>query len=206
MKPESVNNLIDELYEEISKGRGCPLCSLMINYEFNLISQIQYNVTYNDEIRKQVALEGGFCDFHFRQFKKIANGKTNIILLKSIINEGVYRKNNFFVECRICKSVNNYENEILQTFLHYISNEENRKKFDLTNGVCNEHLNKIDKLLPDDNLKIWLHKVYIMQIERMQSEFEYMSQFKSFYEIDREKRVLINILIEKLVGRKTGTL
>ncbi|MFA3783279.1 hypothetical protein ABRY23_09480 [Melioribacteraceae bacterium 4301-Me] len=40
----------------------------------------------------------------------------------------------------------------------------------------------------------------------MKNDFDYVSSANSFYEIPKEQRKLINVLIAKLVGRKIGTL
>ncbi|MFZ0456463.1 MAG: hypothetical protein WCE54_19545 [Ignavibacteriaceae bacterium] len=196
----------EELLERIQTEQGCPICSAILDFEFNQISHVQYDVTYIEEIRKQVAREGGFCDFHFRQFKKIANGKTNILLLKSVVEESAYKKNNFIAECRICVNVNKYEENLIKVFVNLILRKEIRSTFENTNGICFVHLRQVNNLLEDEIIKKWLNEIHVQQIERMQSDFENMSQFKSFYEIERKKRRLINILIEKLAGRKTGAL
>ncbi len=206
MKSSGTNIIVQELKEKILNEKNCPLCSLVLDFEFNQLSQIQHQVSYDSGIRKNIAGKGGFCDFHFRQFKKIANGKTNIIFLKSIIEEGAYKSDNFNIECLICNKVNIYENELLNSFMEFLFDKINRKNFEETNGICFVHLKMITEFMEDENITKWLSQTHIKQIERMQKDFEYMNSVKSFYEIDREKRKLINILIEKLAGRKTGAL
>ena len=206
MKSENKKSTKEELSERISTENGCPLCSMMMDYEFNQIAHIQYEVSNNKIIREMIASEGGFCDFHFRQFRKIANGKTNISLLKSIIEAGAYKEENFQIECRLCKSVNEYEYNLLRVFAEFLSEKEKRTQHEKTNGICFSHLKRLNDFIEDENTKCWLHKVHIEQIERMQTDFDFMNALKSFYEIDREKRKLINILIEKLAGKKIGGL
>jgi hypothetical protein len=202
MKNLSRENMYQEISERLVKEISCPLCSMVMDYEFNLLARTQYQVTNDDSVRNEISLEGGFCDFHFRQFKKIASGKTNIILLKSIIENGLYKKNQFEIDCRICKTVNEYENELIKNFLNFLSEQENRNQFEKTNGICSVHLKELCKLT-DDETSNWLLSTYVLQIDRMQEDFENMNNFKSYYEIDREKRKLINVLIEKLAGRRT---
>jgi hypothetical protein len=206
MKSENIKSIKEELSERVSTEDGCPLCSMMMDYEFNQIAHIQYEVSNNKNIREMIASEGGFCDFHFRQFRKIANGKTNISLLKSIIEVGAYKKENFQIECRLCKSVNEYEYNLLRVFTEFLSEKEKRTQHEKTNGICFIHLKQVKYLIEDENIKGWLQKIHIEQIERMRTDFDFMNALKSFYEIDRKKRKLINILIEKLAGRKIGGL
>ncbi len=206
MITETIKNIDIELKEKIAEVKSCPLCSLIMDYEFNGLAQIQYEVTHSEKTRKQIAQEGGFCDFHFRQFKKIASGKTNILLLKAFIEEGSYKKENFTIECRICKYINEYEKNLLEAFTDIILSEEKRIEFNRTNGICFVHLRQVNTLIRDENTKAWLHRTHIEQIERMKADFNLMNTINSFYEIDIEKRSLINILIEKIAGRKTGAL
>ncbi len=190
----------------LNSKAGCPVCSAIIDYEFDLLSKLQYEIHNNESIRKEVAEEGGFCDFHFRQFKKIASGLTNIALLKSLIESSSYKKDNFKIECRLCKQIDSYENSLISAQIELLKEESFKKKFYNTTGLCFEHFRQVISMCDNENIKNWLKEIHVVQIEKMQSDFEYMLQFKSFYEIDREKRKLINIMIEKFAGRKTHAL
>ncbi len=210
MSPTQLNKEILELIENQFTNpeeiNGCPVCSILMDFEFNYISKIQYSISKDKIIRDEIASEGGFCDFHFRQFKKIANGKTNISLLKSIIESDSYRKKDFVINCRICKEVDNYENESIRALLAFIDDKNAKLKFEKSHGICFEHFNMLSSLIFNSEILNWLHKTHINQIESLHSDFESMSKINSFYEIDRNKRKLINILIEKLAGRKTRSL
>ncbi len=190
----------------LNSKAGCAVCSAIIDYEFDLLSKLQYEIHNNESIRKEVAEEGGFCNFHFRQFKKIASGLTNIALLKSLIESSSYKKDNFKIECRLCKQIDSYENSLISAQIELLKEESFKKKFYNTTGLCFEHFRQVISMCDNENIKNWLKEIHVVQIEKMQSDFEYMLQFKSFYEIDREKRKLINIMIEKFAGRKTHAL
>lgn len=197
---------IENQFSNPQEINGCPVCSLLMDFEFNLISKIQYSITKDKTVRGEIAAEGGFCDFHFRQFKKIANGKTNVQLLKSIIESGVFKKKDFVINCGICKEVNGYEKGIIETFSGFIRNNHAKLKFEKSHGICFDHLKMLAGLISDSESLEWLYKTHTNQIESLQVDFESMSNIKSFYEIDKNKRRLINILIEKLAGRKTRSL
>lgn len=210
MELSQINNeifqLIENQFDQIERINGCPICSILMDFEFNYISKIQYSITKDKTVREEIAAEGGFCDFHFRQFKKIANGKTNISLLKTIIENGAYKKHDFAIDCRICKEVDNYENESIKAFLMFIENNDAKLKFEQSYGICFEHFRMLTSLVSNSEILKWLYKTHVYQIESLHSDFESMSKIKSYYEIDRDKRKLINILIEKLAGRKTRSL
>ncbi len=196
----------EKLFWKMENESGCPVCSLLMDYEFNLLANIQYDITNDDSLRKQIAMGGGFCDFHFRQFKKIANGKTNIVFLKTIIEVGPYKKENFKINCKICEKVHEYEIAAVQIFTNLLSTVETAAKFEQSNGICFDHLKMANNFIKDVALRTWLGRTHIYQIERMKEDFVYMNGISSFYEIDREKRGLINALIQKLTGRKSGGL
>ena len=206
MITETGRYLTEQIADKLMNDLGCPLCSLITDFEFKQIAQLQYQITYDDKLREILSDNGGFCDFHFRQFKKIANGKTNIIFLKSIIEARAYKRNNFSIDCHICEKVQLYETELIDAFIKLLSGESSRKFFEKKNGICFPHFRIITEKPETNSIKEWLGRVHIMQIERMQEDFNRMSSFKSFYEIDHEKRRLIYVLIEKLAGRKAGAL
>ncbi len=190
----------------LNSKAGCPVCNAIIDYEFDLLSKLQYEIHNNESVRKEVAEEGGFCDFHFRQFKKVAGGFTNIALLKSLIESSSYADNNFRINCRLCKQVDSFENSLITAQYELLKDESFKKKFCDTIGLCFEHFDQVILICNDENLKIWLKEIHINQIKRMREDFDFMLTFKSFYEIDREKRALINTMIEKFAGRKTHAL
>jgi len=206
---ETNKQIIEKIETELSEtdtNKGCPLCSIIMDYEYDLLCEIQYEITNEKSSRDQIAGEGGFCDFHFRQFKKIASGKTNVLFLKTIVDTGTYKKENFTINCRLCKSVDKYEEQLLKIFAEYLSTENSRLKFESSNGICFVHLRMLDKYIEDKKISEWLRQTHIHQIERMQPDFDFMNNINSFYEMDSEQRRLINILIEKLAGRKTRSL
>ncbi len=190
----------------LNSKAGCPVCNAVIDYEFDLLSKLQYEIHNKESVRKAVAEEGGFCDFHFRQFKKVAGGFTNIALLKSLIESGIYEEDNFKVECRLCKQVDKFENLLVKAQYELLTEDSFREKFYSTAGLCFEHFNQVILISNDEDIKSWLKRIHVEQIKRMKEDFEYMLTFKSFYEIDREKRALINTMIEKFAGRKTHAL
>ncbi len=209
MNTDYKNIIIDNLNPTtglLNSKAGCPVCNAIIDYEFDLLSKLQYQI-HNDEIvRNEVAKEGGFCDFHFRQFKKIAGGFTNIALLKSLIESSSYKDDNFKIECRLCTQVDKFESSLIEAELELLKDDSFKEKFFSTSGLCFEHFNMVSSLCDNEDMKKWLKKIHIEQIERMLEDFDYMLTFKSYYEIDREKRALINTMIEKFAGRKTHAL
>lgn len=209
MNDEYKNIILENLHPTtglLNSKAGCPVCNAIIDYEFDLLSKLQYEIHNNESVRKEVAEEGGFCDFHFRQFKKVAGGFTNIALLKSLIESSNYVYDNFRINCRLCKQVDSFENSLITAQNELLKDESFKKKFCDTIGLCFEHFNQLFSICDNEEIKNWLKEIHIKQIKRMREDFDFMLTFKSFYEIDREKRALINTMIEKFAGRKTHAL
>ena len=190
----------------LNSKSGCPVCNAIIDYEFDLLSKLQYQIHNDEEVKYKVAEQGGFCDFHFRQFKKVAGGFTNIVLLKSLIESSSYKNGNFKIECRLCNQIDLFESSLIATQIELLKEDSFKQKFIDTTGLCFEHFKLVISASDNEDLEKWLKDIHIMQIERMLEDFDYMLTFKSFYEIDREKRALINTMIEKFAGRKTHAL
>jgi hypothetical protein len=194
------------ILENVDTVSGCPLCNAVMNYEFDLLSQLQYEIHNNESVRKEIAEEGGFCDFHFRQFKKIASGITNILLLKSLIESDGYINEKFIIKCRLCEQIDRFENDLINVLFELVKDVSFKQKFSNTTGLCFIHYDKIILLSDDPDIDRWLKELHFEQIKRTKADFDFMSGFKSYYEIDFEKRRLINIMIEKFAGRKTHAL
>jgi len=193
-----------EIIKKIKNKINCPLCSIITDYEFNLLAKIQYDITYDENFRKQIASEGGFCDFHFKQFKKIANAKTNMFLLLSIIESEVYMNIDFENHCRLCKSIDLLEKKLVKYTVDLFHDFEFQNIFENSYGLCNVHIKTVLKEIKEDELRDWIIKIHREQIESLKSDLHSMSSVKSYFEISADKRKLISFLIEKFAGRKSG--
>lgn len=201
-----MNNIKQEILYTLENEQGCSLCSLILDFEFQLLSKLQLDISNDETFRNNIARKGGFCDFHFRQFKKITNGKTRIVFLKAILEQEAYKKEGFMVECILCKKIENFEKELIEYLVRILTEEQTLKIFEVSNGICFEHLQKVENLVDNEPFKKYLREINIKQLNRLKEDFEYMSKIDSYYEIDHSKRNLINALIQKLSGRKSGGL
>ena len=196
----------EKIFEKIENEQGCPLCSMVMDYEFNMLATIQYEVTQNDSVRKQIAMEGGFCDFHFRQFKKIANYKTNILLLKALVEFGMHKDVNANINCRFCNAVDQFEDELIRYASELFTDKNFLDRFNMSNGLCVIHLRKILGNINDEELKRIILQIHRDQIDSFKPTLEMMNSATSYLNVDISKRGLINVIIQKLVGRKTAGL
>lgn len=193
-----------EIINKTKNKINCAICSIITDYEFNLLAKIQYDITYDDTFRKQIASEGGFCDFHFSQFKKIANAKTNMLLLLSIIESEVYMNIDFENQCRLCKSIELFEKNLIKYVIELFYDIEYQNIFEKSYGLCCVHIKTVLKEIKEDELKNWIIKIHREQIYSLKSDLHLMSSVKSYFEISADKRKLISFLIGKFAGRKIG--
>ncbi|HEX2869390.1 MAG TPA: DUF6062 family protein [Ignavibacteriales bacterium] len=197
------NDLRKEITDKMEQEQICSLCSLLTEYEFDFLSRLQYEIANNREIRSEIASEGGFCGFHYRQFKKIASGRTNALLLKTIMEESAFDSEEFKINCRICQANDKLEDELVGKELELLQDNAFMERFSLSTGLCFEHLHEILRRQTDSEKKKWLIKTNQMQINRIFPDIESILNAKSFYEVPREKRHLISVMVLKLSGRRT---
>lgn len=192
-----------ELLKRTKKETDCPICSLVTDYEFDLLAKIQFQIAYNENVRNSLALDGGFCDFHFRRFKKISSGKTKILLLKSLVEKADLSRFNFMPKCTVCYSIDKYEKELIKTELELLKRNDFKKLFSESLGLCFAHLRNLIDVSDSTQLNDWLTNINTLQFKRTLADIDEMLKIKSFYEVAPEKRRLINSLIQKLAGRET---
>jgi len=199
-----VTTIKNKIKTMIKESKGCVLCGMVSDYEFNLLSNIQYQVTNDDRIREQISIEGGFCDFHFKQFKQIASGKTKLLLdyslIKNILSNGQLPN----INCRICSRVDEFESSAIPVVIELFMDESFRMDYAQSFGLCIPHLRRILEENNDERLADWLKQTYKNQMTKLKSILEEMMKANSYYSIGVEKRRLINLTIEKFTGRKSN--
>jgi len=63
----------EEILRKLAEELRCPVCGLLQDFEFELLRHLQYDVTYDESVRRAVATEGGLCDFHYHPHIKQRN-------------------------------------------------------------------------------------------------------------------------------------
>lgn len=169
-----------------------------------MLAKIQFGITHDESLRVEVASEGGFCDFHFRQFKRIANFKTNTLLLQAIVESGYYKNVAAEIDCRICRAIDKAENELINDMAELLADIDFQNKHEQSNGVCVVHLKRILETINQDDLKERLIKIHCKQIDRYKPILEELNSGKSYWNIEMGKRDFVNIMIQKFAGRKTA--
>ena len=196
------------ILSKMRKESRCPVCVLVQEKEFSLLSHLQYRVSQHKRVRKSIAAENGFCDFHFRQFRKIANNRTNAALLLSFIEEyrkGVqrYPRNGFpkHVHCRLCNALDAYDKKLEIVMATILRNAMYRKLYVKSSGLCLLHERSVERSLRSIEAKRWLKETQLHQLISKIPMLEHVVA-KSYYDTTAEERGTIPSLVEKFVGRK----
>jgi hypothetical protein len=187
--------------KKMEQSLRCPLCVLTDELEFNMLAELQYEVTHRPEVREAIAEEGGFCEFHFRQFRKIASAKTNALLLIAMVKRFAEPQNHFAINCRLCSHLENYEDRLTKAISQLLIEESFREYYADHSGLCKKHVETIQPLISDETVRGWLEDVHRT---RMQKEIPFLEQVatKSYYDTSRLARGSIARTVEKFVGRR----
>jgi hypothetical protein len=189
------------ILRKMEKSLYCPLCSLIDDAEFDMMSHLQYDVTHKPDVREAVAEEGGFCDFHFRQFRKIATAKTNALLLMAMIERFGKSEKQFIVNCRFCAHTEGYEGRLTEAMSHMLTENSFRVIYADHRGMCKGHLGSLTELISDEKTRKWLGAVHRNQMLRETPFLEQIAT-KSYYDTSRLARGSIPRTTEKFVGRR----
>jgi sarcosine oxidase delta subunit len=190
-----------EIFKKMEQSLYCPLCSLVEEVEFDTLADLQYDVTHRHEVREAVAEEGGFCDYHFRQFRKIASAKTNALLLIAMLERFAQPEMHFVVSCRFCSHLDEYEGRLIEAFSHMLTDSSFQVRYADHNGLCKRHLKSVRVLVSNEITRGWLVEVHRSQ---MLKEIPFLEQIatKSYYDASRLARGSISRTVEKFVGRR----
>jgi len=191
----------EDIRKRMTEDGGCPLCELVRDREFETLAHLQYVVTGDEGIRGAIASEGGFCDFHFRQFRKIANSETNALLLIALVDEYCRRHGTLTVKCRVCAELESCESELLEEMCNLLIEESFRGPYIQSSGLCIQHLHSVQDCPITPDMKLWLNETQIQQLRRNIPALTAMST-RSYFDTTYSQRRAISRVAEKFAGRK----
>jgi len=193
------------IHRKIETFASCPICALLDDYEFEMLSHLQYDITIDAQSRKTVASEMGFCEFHFRQFRKIANSKTNALLLLDLIEQYSQTEKRLEIRCRFCNALRIQEESLLDTISTMLSQGSFRQIYSKSSGVCLPHMDVILQRVCSNDLKTWLANIQGEQMRREITALTEMARL-SYYDLSKHTRGSVPRMVQKLVGRRALSL
>jgi hypothetical protein len=195
----------ERILQKLAQVNHCPLCSLLDNEEFQTLSRLQYEITHDTVIRDGIAAEGGFCEFHFRQFRKIASSKTNALLLLSLVRHYLASGCVQDVHCRLCDHLDGCRQKLVEDFVQLLSRQSFVQQYEQSPGLCKGHLAMVIESLSSPDGRKLLLDLHRNQTERELRLLDEMAS-RSYYETSREARGSILRTVEKFVGRRALSL
>jgi hypothetical protein len=195
----------ERILQKLALLNRCSLCSMLDDEEFEMLSRLQYDVTHDPVTRERIAVEGGFCEFHFRQFRKIANSKTHAILLLSLVKHYLASSCVLDVHCRLCDHLDGCQQQLIEDFARLFSRRTFLQVYEESPGLCRDHLAMVIESLSSPDGKELLLDLHRRQMERELRLLDEMAS-RSYYETSREARRSILRTVEKFVGRRVLSL
>jgi len=161
-----VNIINSKILDAIEKAEYCVLCSIKKEIENRALENFLRNeVITNPEVRKKVKEALGFCETHMKLlYDRIFKGGTEdglafCIYLQEIYSEILERlkmeKSIQRGKCLICKYIEEIEILYEEAFLKLLEEEEFRKKYKDSKGLCVKHfLNLKNEFTKDKEIEI----------------------------------------------------
>ena len=189
------------ILKQMEQSLYCPVCSLLEEEEFSMMANLQYDVTHRPELRETVTEEGGFRDYHFRQFRKIASAKTNVLVLMAMIARYVQPGKQFVVHCRFCGHLDPYQGRLIEAISFMLMENSFRTSYTDYRGMCKRQLESVEAGLSDEPTRGWLKEVHR---DQMLKEIPYVELVatKSYYDTCGFARGSVYRTTEKFLGRR----
>lgn len=191
----------EQILKKLQEEQRCPVCALVEDLEFNILRHLQYDVTRNEHIRASIATAGGFCEFHFRRFRRLANSHTNALLLLGLIQEYCVDDGDIRLRCRVCEEIDSYEVRLLEAVKTLLSRNDFRATYEQVPGLCIGHMKEVQNAIHSTTDRSWLQDCQIRQMKKAAPGLQQMVE-RSYYDTTRDQRNTIPRSIEKFVGRK----
>ena len=192
----------EQILGKMREESRCPVCALLEDLEFEILSQLQYNVTEDEAVRNAIAKAGGFCDFHFRRFRKLANDRTNALLLLALIREYCERSEGIAIRCQVCEDIASYEAWLLKALNSMLHGNDFREQYEQVTGLCICHMQEVQHATDSAAERVWLQSCQIRQMRDSIPSLQQMVE-RSYFETTLNQRRTIPGSVEKFVGRKS---
>jgi hypothetical protein len=191
----------EQILAKMREERRCPVCGLLEDLEFDILRHLQYDVTKNENVRSTIAQAGGFCGFHFRRFRKLANSQTNALLILALIGEYSHHDLDIHVQCRVCEEITSHESRLLETLCTLLHSVDFRVVYEQMAGLCIGHMKEVQRAIDSAADRSWLQSCQLTQMKKAIPGLQQMVE-RSYFDTNREQRITIPGSIEKFVGRK----
>ncbi len=132
----------------------CPICYLIEVRVNKFYENLLYENVNNPKFRDKFYKNGGFCNFHSHKLASYNDGLAVSLLYRDmvlenidILSSGGYKKfvNDKNKSCMVCEFVSDIERRYINIFNENQSEDEFKKKFLNSKGLCVPHLQMLIK-------------------------------------------------------------
>src|SRR4030042_1856933 len=183
--------------EILSIPYRCYICERLDRIEIDYISEIQYQVTRNNNVKSDF-LKKGYCNYHFWTISSLTTPEAVASMGTMLIENNSFSPNS----CLVCEHLKTKEAEFVNEFKEDIMGVAFENSEQSEKRLCQPHFRLIMKQLDRDIAK------YFSSMQKLHNE-QLLRELKSFvekrhsrHERDKNERTSWWRAIEKLVGRK----
>ena len=183
--------------EILSIPYRCQVCERLDRIEIDYISEIQYQVTRNNNVKSDF-VKKGFCNYHFWTISSLTTPEAVASMGAMLIENNSFSPNS----CLVCEHLKAKEIEFLNEFIKDVTATASGNADQSERRLCQPHFRLIMKQLDRDIAK------YFSSMQKLHNE-QLLRELKSFvekrhsrHERDKNERTSWWRAIEKLVGRK----
>lgn len=183
--------------EILSIPYRCYICERLDRIEIDYISEIQYQVTRNNNVKSDF-LAKGFCNHHFWRIAPLTTPEAVASMGAMLIENHSFSPNS----CLVCEHLKTKEAEFVNEFKEDIMGVAFENSEQSEKRLCQPHFRLIMKQLDRDIAKYFssMQKLYNEQLLRELKSF--VEKRNSRHERDKNEKTSWWRAVEKIVGRK----
>lgn len=182
--------------EIISIPHRCSICERIDRSEFDYMSEIQYQVLRDGDIKTKF-IEKGFCNYHFWSIASLTTPKAIASLGIMLIGNNSFSSNN----CLICEHLKTKETEFLNEFINGINIASFENGGLSGSNLCQPHFRLIMKQL-DGEIAEYFSNIQKLHNEQLLRELKSFAEGGNSLKRNKDERTSWWRAVEKLVGRK----
>jgi hypothetical protein len=169
MKDGKIVSETANIVQDLKKTRGCPVCNHIGESVLNFFSSWVYDLAEKEEAQRENARKRGLCPFHTWQLISIGSplgiSKGYSGLIREIAAqlaenpaggaEAAWIIGNLMNSsrnCRVCLLERKEETRYISRLASFLKTEENRKKYNASDGLCLRHLQSVVMEVKDADL------------------------------------------------------
>jgi hypothetical protein len=179
----------------LETNRACPVCFVLRDREFYVLSQFQYDVAHHSEIRDAFRFEGTLCNHHAWFMEALATPVTNGSLFHALIVETVSRLGEGSAtvrdivnhrpqrkviarllegkrHCIACEDQTAMESHLIREMIRLLQDSSFRTTYRASWGLCRPHLLSVLARIEEPSLKAFVLQTYRAQLTRQAHELE----------------------------------